>query len=481
MRAWFIKRHQSAKDSAPEGPFDDQTVIDGLKSARFTMLDFAYSTEEQIWRGFAGIELFRNAVRAPELGQDSGEWTALRQGLANGVVDGPFSTETVLRLLAAGELSFSDRVCHESETQWSRIGDRKEFDRGLSRISRPSGPIEDELTLLKRIDSYSGEELLRNVLQLRPSHPVPPLAQEILIDNRIFQPPVANDSTTMEETDGLDLVALEESVRGFYGKIPGSSLLLILSFSLFAMSVKAQDPVKLDIVPLKLATPNEAVLVFQTDSPSNEPIQFKLSAKSGEILDKNGYSQTFEVKREPMALASFPLGPLHLPDGRYTAQVRLGTMKKETSIFIGSEDSRFAPRLLEHQKQISSRQQEEKKTLYYLSAEFEKLAKELRISYKRLRQSPTQWRMFLTAWQRKTKATERQIFRDLDSDLAYPEEMAQLKTNVDKLGEEATTLDSAVQQKRNIASEPTSNLSREFANLRKIAGHLTSQGSAVGH
>jgi hypothetical protein len=475
MAGWFLKRHLASSNasSALEGPFDDQAVMDGLKNGRFTMLDFAYSVEDGAWKSMAEIEIFRASVSAPELGRPSGDWTLMRRvgegENSSGIVDGPFSTEAVLRLIASGEISFSDQICHRAESSWTRIGDRPEFDRGrrnaqsdLMALERPSErvselAVENELELLKRINSYSGESLLKNVLQLRPTRGKAPLAQEIIAESRPYE-----TTAVIEETDGLDLVALEDAARGFYihgaTKILGSLIGALLVGSCLAGSslAFAQPATTLDIVPLKLSTPASAVLVFQTDAPTNEPIQVKLTAKSGEILERYGYLKSFEVKREPSELASLPIGNLNLPAGQYAVQAKIGSVTKVSAIFIGIRDDHFTSELAAHQKQIASRQQ-------------------LRGNYGKFRKKQAEWKAFLASWKTKAKEARVKLWALDDDSMAYPEEVAEFKAAADKLNDEANSLDAAIQQKREIASDTTSTLGHEFAGFRKLASHLSSQ------
>ena len=502
MAGWFLKRHLTSTnassvasgvpraklDGVLEGPIDDQAVMDGLKNGRFTMLDFAYSVEDGTWKSLAEIDIFRASVSAPELGRPSGDWTLMRRLGENensaGILDGPFSTEAVLRLIASGEISFSDQICHRAESTWTRIGDRTEFDRGrrnahaLAALERPSServserPVEEERELLKRINSYSGETLLQNVLQLRPTRPcAAPLAQEIIAESQSYE-----SAALIEETDGLDLVALEDAARGFYiqvaSKILGSLLGVLLVGSSLAF---AQPATTLEIIPLKLSTPAGAVLVFQTDAPTNEPIQVKLSAKSGEILERNGYLKSFEVKREPSELASLSIGNLNLPVGQYTVQAKIESVTKVSAIFIGTKDDHFTSELAAHQKQIASRQQDEKKALYYSSVEFESLAKGLRGNYGKFRNRQAQWKAFFASWKIKARKARAKLWAFNDDSMAYPEEVAEFKAAADKLNDEANSLDAAIQQKREIASDSTSTLGHEFAGFRKLASHLSGQ------
>jgi hypothetical protein len=170
------------------------------------------------------------------------------------------------------------------------------------------------------------------------------------------------------------------------------------------------------------------------------------------------------------------LSPLHLPKGTYRIRAKAGAALAETLVFVGNRDEDFEKAREKHLKMISAQQQAEKKALYYGAQRLEGLTRNLGENYKKLRRDPKGWARFYAAWKSEAKSAAKPVgallYQAKPNQLAFRNEMRDFQGVTEKLAGYARQLDSAVNQKRDVAGVPETELVREFARVRSQAAHL---------
>jgi hypothetical protein len=224
----------------------------------------------------------------------------------------------------------------------------------------------------------------------------------------------------------------------------------------------------LDFMPLKTNT-DHGVLAFQTDASIDDSIKVVIRARVGDVLEVPSYHKVVQVTRQAGEVPSLQLGPLKLPPGRYQVEATVGDLRKEKTVNIGVHGEEFDKAMARHIKSFSLRQQTEKKALFYSARKFETLAKSLGGGYQQYRRAPARWTAFYKRWNAESRTARKKIVELSGAgrgEMIYPEEIRSFQAALERLDEEGKSLDDAVRQKRDIASDNSSRLTRDFARLK---------------
>jgi hypothetical protein len=212
MSKWYFSREGKA-----EGPVDEAFLLDALRTGTLSLIDLVFRTGDDHWRTLGEVEEFRTAFERKPLPPPEAErapsvdaiWVILQGTELNGDKKtrfeqrGPFSTEQVLQMLAAGQLTFKDYAWREGYQRWARVGNVREFDRRERTGQRPEDRIVNEIPLpfVQSLNRVSAEELLKNVVRVPKSIP----GKERLSDEPIANPlqKLTADLTASRETAPL--------------------------------------------------------------------------------------------------------------------------------------------------------------------------------------------------------------------------------------------------------------------------------------
>ena len=237
----------------------------------------------------------------------------------------------------------------------------------------------------------------------------------------------------------------------------------------------AQNPgSKLEILPLKLTT--EPTLTFQTDAGVGQTIDVTLSAKTGEILRYGSYYNTFKVTRDSGEIATLSLSKLELPAGTYTVTAVVGTATASTEIFVGVKGPEFLSQLERHIKGLSYRQQVERKSMFYGSQKLADLTQRLLEKNRVLKGQPKTWKKELATWRLAAKEAAMPVLQLAASprnETAYFPQLAAFQLTAEKLAALANELDSAMDQKREIASAEADSVLTALSQIQSETATLT--------
>ncbi len=442
---WYVKSRTGL-----EGPLADDELRAGLKSGRFTWLDLAYETAEGRWRALIEIE-FLGELRHPAVKPEAALWVIHhRKGSEEAPkarYSGPLDTETINKLIKAGEISYDDDICAYGEKNWRRVGDCAEF---------AAPRAYEDFTLSKTEDLLELPQITLNIDEVMKS------VTRVQCET-VKQTPL--DEEPPPEADGEDLVGMPEWMK-FIG--------IFVLFMLGSFSAQAADVLK--IVPLKLQT--SPTLVFEADTGKLVKIDVRIIGENGAVLGVPSFRYNTEVKVRKGELPSLSLSSLGLPEGTYRIEARAGRAKATETVVIGNRDGQLEARLEEYRKAIAADTQTEKRTLFYSAKAHERLASELASALERSRSKPAQWRKFYSAWKTRFNAV-REPVRQLaeravkKNAVAYPEAVEKLKATSDELEKVAQDVDAAVKGGRQPASAPqTKSLVESFRVLKLTAGQL---------
>ena len=234
----------------------------------------------------------------------------------------------------------------------------------------------------------------------------------------------------------------------------------------------------LEINPKNLET--AAVLSFQTDMSPQDKIVVKVKAHTGDILNFTSFAKTFDVLKPASGEPQLDLVKEGLPQGTYFVEASVGSAQASTQIFIGKRDDQFLSELERHIKSISLRQQSEKFALYYGAQKLEKLAKELKTDADTFKTQPLKWAKTYKAWRLQAHEAANPVAALASSppnDIAYPDEIAAFQAASEKLAALAKDYDTAITQKRDVASAPD-DISAEFGKVREDSAKLSGRPQA---
>lgn len=237
-------------------------------------------------------------------------------------------------------------------------------------------------------------------------------------------------------------------------------------------------PSSLDLVPVKLSS-STPYLVVQTNASVGQKIWVRLKARSGEILRLPSYDRTISFVRSADDIPALDLAKLGLPQGSYRVDVAVGDLRKSSQIFVGAKNADFDKEMENHLKELAFQQQSEKKTLFYTAKRFEALAKSLSDSFQKNHAQTSKWRAFYASWKKDVKSASApltSLARSSGSGVyAYPDEVKSLKAAVDSLNEQGRMLDTAVQQRRDVASQKPLAIIREFSRIRQEVAQISAR------
>ncbi len=234
----------------------------------------------------------------------------------------------------------------------------------------------------------------------------------------------------------------------------------------------------LEILPYRLGS-ETPLLLLQTNAPVGERLMVRIRGRSGEILKLKSYARVLKVIRNANEYPGFDLSKLKLPPGSYKIEAAVGELKKTTQVFVGVRDAKYSAEIEHHLKEISFEQQREKKSMFYAAKTFESLAQNLSENFDKLHGQTGAWKSFLRSWNRQMSAARSPIVSMLGDrrnfPMAYPDEMRGLVSMVGQLSAEAKELDTAVVQKRDVASQTTTELAKEFARIKQEIAMISSR------
>ena len=451
MKEWFLSRHGS--HGRIEGPFDDDGLRALLKRGEATYLDFVYSAEDRRWKSLAELSQFNPALSTLVLTETPAEWIVLHTGL-DGVQsqEGPFTAAMVIERIERGELRYSDRAWRNGEPSWTPIFERPELNPGMRTLA-------DAGAARAASSAPSSDELLKSVVRIE----------------RAEAPASAAPSGPSEEeapwgTDGIDLA----SPPCYFKFVLALCLLFGFSASIEAAAETKPRAKVLDFTALKTNT-EQGVLAFQTDAAVEETIKVVIRARPGDVLEVPSYHKVVQVSRQPGEVPSLQLAPLKLPPGRYQIEAILGDLRREKAVNVGSHGEEFEKAMARHIKSFSLKQQTEKKALFYSARRFEALAKSLGDGYQRHRRHARVWSQFFRRWNTESRSARKKILEIAGTgrqELIYPEEIRGVQAAIERLDEEAKTLDEAVRQKRDVASDNSSRLVKDFGRLKSTVAEM---------
>jgi hypothetical protein len=134
-----------------------------------------------------------------------------------------------------------------------------------------------------------------------------------------------------------------------------------------------------------------------------------------------------------------------------------------------------------HLKSISAQQWSEKQALYYSAKRYEELAKSLSMNFKKLRSEQSSWKKFYKDWSKSVQEAQKPVLSILQNSqvtgvngVAYPDEIATLRDAVGQLTTHGREFDSAVKQKRSLATDLP--VVQSFARLKQMSARLSARG-----
>lgn len=221
------------------------------------------------------------------------------------------------------------------------------------------------------------------------------------------------------------------------------------------------------------------MVMIQTNAPVGEKIAVNIRARSGEVLRLPSVDRRFSFARAAGDVPGLDLAKMNLPAGTYRIEVSAGELRKAAQIFVGVRDAKFESEMELHLKSIAFQQQVEKKALFYTAKRFEQLAKSLSDNFQRTKGQLAVWRDFYSGWKREMRSASDPIValtRETSAAaMAYPEEIRALRTAIEQLGLQAGQLDTAVLQKRDVASQKPLAIIREFSRLKAEAAMISAR------
>jgi hypothetical protein len=486
---YFVNRSEAAEGSSLEGPslegpLTAEELLAGLRARRFSHVDLVYSADSGEWKTIG--EVSGAEGRGSSVSQDKVEWIVLKlkdQKEGKGISCGPFAKESVLAAIAAGEISYSDLIWRPGEKSWTRIGSRDDFDRrsqGETSALNFQGALAG-LDFEEFQECAESEELLASVVTLTRE----PVASAWMEQSEEALP---------DEAVGSDLVA--DDGRGSVGSSKSLIFKSVLAFACLAagLSVLAppearahQEKKVLEVLPLKSET-SQPILVFQSNAKVGEVIRVRLKARTGEILQVTSLEREFEVRREPGEIPSLNLGEKGLPRGAYRVEAFHGDARAESAIFFGVKDEAFEKEMRDHAKAIARQQQSEKKALFYVSKEMQKLVRKFDSQIVQFRSRPGELQGYVQGWTAEVKSASAPLLsmaRQKPETLAYPEDILAFRQAVESLLEGAsaealriaspTAAEATGAGSRQIASSRLDELGRAFADLSAKAAMISSQ------
>jgi len=406
-----FKKYYVRHAEATRGPLTMDEIVCQLRLQQLTWLDFAISVEiGAAWRMLWEFDELREALTDLRLSAVKGSWVVrCEQGLEAGKIRGPYLLKTLLQMLAEGSLRFSDSVWSDGFERWFKVSERNEFDRGLKRR-------------LKHTVDFSPAKLNQDIdCAALAAGQAATLKDVVRRENRSQNRPTANWMAEQRplEADGEDLIAPPAWMKPM--------LMAFLCF--WTLQSHAASTLRIGSLKLSSADP---ILVFETDASPSEEIKVRVRGFSGEILQLASFDRTFIVQRQGGEIPSLSLKKLALPAGTYHVDATVGATHVEQTVFLGTKDEAFDADLVQHQKQIATAQQTEKKALFYGAKRFRTLSRMLSTYLGKLRAtqpiSESGWRAFYGDWERQTsQALELMKALQLElqgRDFMFPEQMA---------------------------------------------------------
>ncbi len=213
-----------------------------------------------------------------------------------------------------------------------------------------------------------------------------------------------------------------------------------------------------------------------SNANDNEKIKVTLKAITGEVVAKASYELEVNVKRRKGSDAELNLANYSIPSGYYTIVADLADAHAELpKTFLGNHKI-YDKKINEFRKEISYKQQYEKKTLLKLTADLSSVAEELFKQYAALG-TAGEWNQFYDRWSqdfRRITATElRQIANSNRNEFAFPDAWFEVRELREKLRRESETLNSAFVSARKTAANPSAELLEELKKTLSRIGELS--------
>jgi hypothetical protein len=218
-------------------------------------------------------------------------------------------------------------------------------------------------------------------------------------------------------------------------------------------------------------------VVFSSNAPVNQPIEVKITGKSGQILRYASYYQNLKVQRQGGEVPSIEMAALKAPFGTYTVQAKFAEVTKQKTFFYGVKDAKFQKQLDAHLKKISNEQALEKRMVVYYLRDIEELTKKLEAQRSKAAKNPAAWAKVFNNWRKDILKIGSKSFAPLrkmnNRDLAYPEIIAKARELGQTLLKQGEEMNVAIVQNRGLSSSgipvmtDIRNFKKEVANMSR--------------
>lgn len=215
---------------------------------------------------------------------------------------------------------------------------------------------------------------------------------------------------------------------------------------------------------------------LSSNANEGELIKLSIRAMTGEVLSRPSFRIEKNIPRRRGKEPEVNLSALGVTPGYYTVEAEMAGAKSLIEhIFIGTRKN-FENLVREYRKEISYRQQWEKKSLLRISTDVAALTKELFEKYGSA-DSAKEWQDFFGDWRGRWRETDSGEMRSLSvrnqNEYAYPQLWYDMRTVRQKINAEAEELNTAFLSSRRTASSPNRKLLSEASGLVDRVGDLS--------
>ncbi len=229
------------------------------------------------------------------------------------------------------------------------------------------------------------------------------------------------------------------------------------------------------IKPVELNSKSPKIRLV-SNANEGELIKVKVNGVTGELLERPSFRIEKSLPRRRGKEPEVSLFAWGLSPGYYTIEAEMAGAKAILEhVFVGIKRG-FDAKVKEYRKEISYRQQWEKKSLLRISTDMAALAKELFEKYNST-DSPKEWQDFFADWRRRYRDADSGEMRSINSrnqnEFAYPQLWFDLRSLRQKIVSEADELNTAFISSRRTASSPNRSLLVEAGEMVNRVGDLS--------
>ena len=386
MKDWFFYQERGKT----LGPLTAEDLRQRVREGRLRLFDLVYRDGEGVWKMAMDFpELHEEFRNNPVVSADR-PWICLQKKEASEefTTTGPFSAEEIKTAVLAGEIAYTDYAWRHGFKEWKRIGTLPEFNDKVKKVDS-----------LPPIPPESKEELLRAVVQARPTKRVSPPEEIIpaeagtpdLVVHRqaasFEKPPVSEQKQKAKSS------TVKPSIENKRKRSKKSHLLwvdwaivLILVLGLGASAFyisrqstlkvedeqvatttpaaeiappavevapsKAQEPPPVELKPEPHA-PTELFLAvgkgkseqpqieIRSDGSPDVPIWLQVLGAPGQVADGPAFYRYIKLKASGDVRVPIDLSDLKWPQGRFYLRVETGDLRKETQLQVGTSSPGF--------------------------------------------------------------------------------------------------------------------------------------------